>query len=146
MSTDSLMGKSLGSRISTHSLMGKYLGYSLYVLFAFTHHVCTSTPVLTFYSLIYCRGAAHFLGWRQHQTVLGYTRIQSYNKKQIYDLGEWWDLRGTISMRRLGRQPGTHTINNCIVFVFGFTDTIWRKQLMNYLQDEKLVTSYWKLR
>ena len=20
---------------------------------------------------------------------------------QIYDLGEWWDLRGTISMRRL---------------------------------------------
>ena len=26
----------------------------------------------------------------------------------VHDLGEWWDLRGTISMRRLGRQPGTH--------------------------------------
>ena len=39
MSTDSLMGKSLGSGISTYYLMGKYLRYSRYVLFAFTCHI-----------------------------------------------------------------------------------------------------------
>lgn len=32
---------------------------------------------------------------------------------EIYDLGEWWELRGAVSIRRLGRQlyPGTHTID-----------------------------------
>ena len=39
MPTHSLMRKSLGSRISACSLMGRYLGYSMYVLFAFTHHI-----------------------------------------------------------------------------------------------------------
>ena len=41
-----------------------------------------------------------------------YTRPQSYNTIQTYDLGEWWDLRGTISMRRLGRWRETHTIGH----------------------------------
>ena len=27
----------------------------------------------------------------------------------IHDLGEWWDLRWTKSMRRFGQEPGTHT-------------------------------------
>ena len=33
----------------------------------------------------------------------------------VHDLGEWWDLRGTISMRRLGRQPGTHSSCRIVV-------------------------------
>ena len=28
-----------------------------------------------------------------------------------------WDLRGTIFMPRLSRQPGTHTINNYFYFL-----------------------------
>ena len=39
----------------------------------------------------------------------------------IYDLGEWWDLRGTMTMRRLGRQPGTYTINDCYLFSYSGT-------------------------
>ena len=31
----------------------------------------------------------------------------------IRDLGEWWDLLGTISMPRLGREPGTHIAPQC---------------------------------
>ena len=52
------------------------------------------------------------LGWRQQQgSGLGvHTSSQSYNKIQIHDLGEWWDLCGTISMRRLDRWPGIHAI------------------------------------
>ena len=106
--TNSLIGKSLGSMISTYSLMGKYLGYSMYVLCAFAHQI--PVQVLTFLSLIYSRGAAYFLGWRQQQVVLEYPRQQSYNKVQIYNLGEWWDLHGTTSMRWLSRKAGTHSI------------------------------------
>ena len=39
MSTDSWMGKYLGSRISIYSMMGKYLGYCMYVLFALNYHI-----------------------------------------------------------------------------------------------------------
>ena len=46
------------------------------------------------------------------RTVLDFTRPHSYTSHttRLHDLGGWWDLRGTISMRRLGRWPGTHTI------------------------------------
>ena len=90
--------------------MGTYLGYSIYVLFAFTDHTkYTSTAVLIFYHSYAVeegeKGLHIFLGWRQQQVVLEYTRPQSYNKTpvQIYDLGQWWDLmlRGTaVSMQR----------------------------------------------
>ena len=51
MSTDFLISKYVGSRISTNSLMGKYLGFiivrtssiylgfAMYVLFALTFHI-----------------------------------------------------------------------------------------------------------
>ena len=38
MSTNSLMGKYQGSRISIDSVIGTHLGYRVYVLFALTHH------------------------------------------------------------------------------------------------------------
>ena len=39
MPTDILMGKSLGSRISTYYyLRGKFVRYIVYVIFAFTYH------------------------------------------------------------------------------------------------------------
>ena len=69
------------------------------------------------------------LGWRQplrvhettyetdnkQQVVLEYARLHPYNKMQIYDLGEWWDLRGTTSMGRSGREPGTNVV--CVLIL-----------------------------
>ena len=69
------------------------LGLIMYAPFAFAY--LTSTAVFAFLSLIYSRGeTASFLG-RWKQAVLWDTH-QSYNKIQIYDLGEWWDLRDDI--------------------------------------------------
>ena len=46
MSTESFIGKSPQSRISTYSSMDKYLGYSMYVLLGLTQHISyTSTAV-----------------------------------------------------------------------------------------------------
>ena len=45
------------------------------------------------------------------RTVLDFTRPHSYTSHttRLHDLGGWWDLRGTISMRRLDWWPRTHT-------------------------------------
>ena len=66
------------------------------------------------------------LGWRQQQgSGLGvHTSSQSYNKIQIHDLGEWWDLCGTISIRRLDRWPGIHAIG-------------WIRELVPYSIDNR---------
>ena len=77
----------------------------MYVLFAFTDHVPVQQYRLFYRSYTAEEGLHNFLGWRQHQVVLEYTWPQSCNNTQICDLGEW-----TISMRRLGRSPGTRTI------------------------------------
>ena len=80
-------------------------------------------------------GLLIFLGWQQQQVVLEYTRPQSYNKKpvRIFDLGEWWDLllHGTaVSMRRVGRQPGTHTTICFLIQVYNL------KKYINYLKKK----------
>ena len=49
---------------------------------------------IDFFTHIQQRNGGIFLGWRQQREVLEYTRPQSYNKIQIYDLGEWWVLPG----------------------------------------------------
>ena len=46
-------------------------------------------------------------------TVVRTIRYQRYT--DIHDLGEWWDLRGTIPMRRSRREPGTHTTHSSIL-------------------------------
>ena len=103
MSTDSLMGKSPGPRISAYSSMGRYLGQNMYVMFALLD-MCQKHRV-DFFSLIYNSGGAPYF-FRLTTTACIFeirtTIIQSYNETQIYDLGEWWDLRGKISTRRLG--------------------------------------------
>ena len=71
----------------------------------FTDHVPVQQYRLFYRSYTAEEGLHNFLGWRQHQVVLEYTWPQSCNNTQICDLGEW-----TISMRRLGRSPGTRTI------------------------------------
>ena len=57
---------------------------------------------MTFYRSYTAEGLHNFLGWRQQQAVLEYTRIQSYNNNQIYDLGELWDLRETNTHATVG--------------------------------------------
>ena len=105
MSTDYLMGKYLGHRVSTYALMGKFPGHSMYVLFAFIYHIPAQQNWVL--SLINSRqGPAQV--FRLTTTANGL--LQLYNKIQFYDHGEWWDLRETISVRRLGRYPGTHTM------------------------------------
>ena len=98
MSTDYLMGKYLGHRVSTYALMGKFPGHSMYVLFAFIYHIPAQQNWVL--SLINSRqGPAQV--FRLTTTANGL--LQLYNKIQFFDHGEWWDLRETISVRRLGR-------------------------------------------
>ena len=84
----------------------------MYVVFAFNDHI----PVQRYRPFIthtqQRRGCIIFQAddnskqsWNTHD--------HSRSKIQIYDLGEWWDLRGAISMRRLGRYPGTHVAPQC---------------------------------
>lgn len=61
---------------------------------------------------IHGRGGDSVFGLTTTSSVLEYTRPQLSNKVQMYDLGEWWGLRGTRSMRRLGRSHGI--FNNMI--------------------------------
>ena len=82
----------------------------------------------------------------QSYTRLHHSRTIRYINK-IYDLSEWWDLRGAISMRRLG--PVTYTINACFCFLIQGHNpkkTITAHSLINYLQDRKLISSYRKQR
>ena len=120
---------------------GFWLGwvFILGVQFAFTHH----TPVRQYWLFIshtwvYPRESCISLDWRRQQVVLEYTRIQSYNKIQTYDLDEWWDLRRTIRMRRLGRQPGTHTTIGRILKKDGSSiDNRWRVQTPSNVPMER---------
>ena len=107
MSTDSLRDTSPGFSISAYPIMGKYLGYCMYVLFDFTYHTNSGIYFLSYTAE---EGRHILLGWRQQQVALEYTQPYSYNMIHIYDLGERWDLRGTISMWRFGGLSGTHTI------------------------------------
>ena len=61
MSTDSLMDKSLESRISAYYLMGKYLAYSMRVQFVFTNQVSyTGKTAMAFSSTINRRGGTAY--------------------------------------------------------------------------------------
>ena len=42
------------------------------------------------------------------------TTVVQYDT-DIHDIGEWWDLRWTISMRRLGPEPGTRNSFLCYI-------------------------------
>ena len=64
--------------------------------------------------IMHSKGRTSFKAVKTTASSLGiHTTSQSKNKLQIYELGEWWELRGTTSIRRLGRYlyPGTHTID-----------------------------------
>lgn len=61
MSTDSLMGKSLASKIPACSLMSKYLACINYALFVFAHHffLLHSIDILSYTA---DEGAAYIIG------------------------------------------------------------------------------------
>ena len=58
---------------------------------------------------------------------------------QIYDIGEWRDLRWAISMRRMGRQPETVTIH---IICFLIQGQYLKKPLINYLQVKTFMITY----
>ena len=101
MSTFSLIGNCLGSGISTYILRAniEVVVYTCFSRLPIMHNYSS----IDFFNQSYtAEEKLHIcLGWRQQQVVLEYARKQSYNKIETYDVGEGWDLRGTISMRRL---------------------------------------------
>ena len=88
----------------------------MHVLFAFTYHIPDQQYLLFCHSYTAEEGLRIFLGWRQQQGVLEYTRIQSYTKIQIYDLGEWWadNLEPTLLITIIRFLTQGHNLNKTI--------------------------------
>ena len=75
----------------------------LFALLVINQYSSIYTHIYIFHHLYTAEGLHIIFRLLQQHVVLECAQIQSYSKMQIYDLGEWCDLRWTISTRWWGR-------------------------------------------
>lgn len=67
----------------------------------------SATGILNISAVIACHGAVSLLTTANSPEVRVTTVVS--NDSDIHDLGEWFDLRGAVTVQRLSRQPENHT-------------------------------------